>query len=144
MTADDNKGTIRAWVEAAWNRGEIDGHDHLYAPSYAAPFLPPPFPQNFDGLKAFIRHFRAGMPDFRLEIEEMVAEGDRVAWRMTASGTQTGEFLGFPPTGRSARIEGHVLSRFEHGKWAEDHAVWDALGLLQQLGHIPVPQPAGA
>lgn len=140
MGTDENKNTVRAWVDAAWNRGEVDGHDDIYAPSYDPAFMQPPFSRDLDGLKAFIRHFRSGMPDFHLAIEEMVAEGDQVAWRIVATGTQTGEFLGFPPTGNSARIGGLILSRFENGKWAQDYAQWDALGLLQQLGLIPTPQ----
>lgn len=144
MGTQQHKDIIRAWVAAAWNRGEVDAHDDLYAATYHPAFLQDPFPQSFDGLKAFIRHFRSAMPDLHLSVEEMVAEGDWVAWRMVATGTQTGELFGFPPTGKSARIGGLILSRFEDGKWAEDHAQWDALGLLQQLGLIPAPAGVGA
>lgn len=144
MGTQENKNTIRTWVEDAWNRGEVDAHDDMYAPSYNPAFLQEPFPNNLDGLKAFIRHFRTGMPDLHLEIEDMVAEGDRVAWRIVAAGTQTGELFSFPPTGQAARVGGIILSRFEDGKWAEDHAQWDALGLMQQLGLIPAPEGAGA
>ena len=79
-----------------------------------------------------------------MEIEEVVADGNIVVWRIISTGTQTGELFGFPPTGRTARVEGIVMSRFENGKWAEDHAQWDALGMMQQLGLIPAPAGVGA
>jgi steroid delta-isomerase-like uncharacterized protein len=140
-----NKDTIRTWVETAWNRGEVDTLDDIYAPTYNPVFLQgQPFPQNLEGLKAFIRHFRTGMPDLHFEIEDMVAEGDKVAWRLVSTGTQTGELLGVPPTGKSARVGAMIFSRFEDGKWAEDYVEWDTLGMLQQLGAIPVPEGAGA
>jgi steroid delta-isomerase-like uncharacterized protein len=139
MGTHENINTICTWVEDAWNGGRVDAHDDMYAPNYYPAFLQPPFPQNLDGLKAFIRHFRSAMPDFHLQIEVVVAEGDKVAWRIVATGTQHGELFGFPPTGKSARVDGLVLSRFENGKWAQDYASWDALGMLQQLSLIPEP-----
>jgi len=90
-----------------------------------------------EGLKQFITVFRTGFPDLHFTIEDMIAEGDRVVWRYTARGTQRGELMGIPPTGKQATVTGMVCSRFANGKWAEDWSNFDALGMLQQLGVIP-------
>jgi predicted ester cyclase len=79
-----------------------------------------------------------------MTIEDIVAEGDRVAIRFTAGGTQDGELFGIPPTHRRGIVPGMIFARFEDGKWAEDSFVWDQFGMLQPLGVIPQPETATA
>jgi predicted ester cyclase len=67
----------------------------------------------------------------------MMAEGDKVVWRWCITGTHAGELMGIPPTGKSIKISGIVISRFANGKWAEDYVNWDTLGMLQQIGVVP-------
>jgi predicted ester cyclase len=76
-------------------------------------------------------------PNLSHTIEDMLAEGDRVAVRLTARGTHTGEFMGIPPTGKQVTVTGTVICRIAEGKIQEDWFNSDALGLLQQLGVIP-------
>lgn len=73
----------------------------------------------------------------------MVAEGDTVAWRITARGTHKGALMGIPPTDKPATISAIIVSRFVDGKWTEDWANIDMLGMLQQIGAIPAPGQAG-
>ena len=73
----------------------------------------------------------------------MVAEGDLVAYRATLSGTHRGELLGMPPTGRAFRVQHMHMLRMRDGRACEHWAVRDDLGMLQQLGIIPAPAPAG-
>jgi predicted ester cyclase len=114
--------------------------DELYSPAYVSHSLPPGFPPTVEGLKAFIRALREGLPDLRCPVEEVVGEGDRVAGRFSLRGTHTGTLLGIPPTGKPVDVGVMVIARFdEAGKWAEDWNSWDQLGLLQQLGAIPAP-----
>lgn len=92
--------------------------------------------------------FRRAFPDLRYTIEEMVAEGDRVAMRWVVEGTHTGEYFGFPPTGKRVVFKGTEIVRFSQGKVAERWVNWDTLGLFQQLGIIPefsqlLPRPKG-
>jgi predicted ester cyclase len=68
----------------------------------------------------------------------MIAEGDKVVWRWRITGTHRGELNGIPPTGKPISITGIVISRFAGGKWAEDYVNWDTLGMLQQIGVVPV------
>ena len=70
----------------------------------------------------------------------MVADGDRVVLRWTARGTNTGEMMGMPATGKPATVTGIIVNRLAAGKIAEGWGNFDALGMLQQLGVIPTPE----
>ncbi len=85
---------------------------------------------------------RTAMPDLQFTIEDMVAEGDKVVWRWTVRGTQTGPLMGLPPTGKRATVTGIIISRFANGKWQEDYNNWDTFGMLKQMGVIPAPEAA--
>ena len=140
MSAEQNKSIVYRWVEEAWNQGNFSSARTLYPADYQlhddtlpAPVIGP------DGICEFVRGFRTGAPDIRLSIEQVVAEGNFVAWSFRVKATQTGMLLGIPPTNRQISITGMVLSRFENGKWVEDHANWDVFTMLRQLGVIPQP-----
>jgi steroid delta-isomerase-like uncharacterized protein len=75
--------------------------------------------------------------DLRHTIEDMVAEGDKVATRMTSRGTHTGDFRGIAPTGKQFTVTGMDLFRIADGKIAEQWTNLDTLGVLQQLGVLP-------
>jgi len=80
----------------------------------------------------------AAMPDYNVSIDDLIAEGDRVAARFTMRGTHTGaDFLGLPASGRKINVTGISIFRIADGKIAEHWANEDALGLLQQLGAMP-------
>jgi len=136
MSAEENKATIRRWVEEAWNTGNFASADGMYGKNYI--FHDPDRPLHGpEGISQFVTMFRAGFPDLHLTIEDMIAEGDKVAWRFTARGTHKGELMGIPPTGKQVTVTAMVCSRFAGGKWEEDWSNFDALGMLQQFGVIP-------
>jgi predicted ester cyclase len=87
-TADRNKATVRRLVEEVLNGGRLEVIDELYAPGLAA------------GARDWIAPFRASFPDVRMEIIELIAEGETVAGHFTCSATHTGTWPGHPPTGR--------------------------------------------
>jgi steroid delta-isomerase-like uncharacterized protein len=143
MTAEDNAATYRRWFDEGCSRGNVDLVDALYAPDYVTHALGPDFPPTREGLKQFIHALREGLPDLRCPVEEVVAEGDRVAGRFSLKGTHRGTLLGIPATGKSVDVGVMVIARFDAaGKWVEDWASWDQLGLLQQLGIVPAPAAA--
>jgi len=90
-----------------------------------------------EGLKQLITAYRTGFPDLHVLIEDMVAEEDKVASRFIVRGTHKGELMGIPPTGKQVTVSSILISRFADGKWAEDWANYDALGMMQQIGAIP-------
>jgi steroid delta-isomerase-like uncharacterized protein len=97
--------------------------------------------QGIEIAKAFLCMMRVAFPDSRFDLEDLVAEGDKVVARVSVSGTQRGPMLGLAPTGKRVRTTGIEVFRFEDGKMAEHWATFDALGMLQQLGLRPMPGP---
>ena len=143
MTLEDNAATYRRWFDEGCSRGNVDLADELYTPDYVTHSLGPDFAPTLEGLKTFIRALREGMPDLDCAVEEVVAEGDRVAGRLTLRGTHTGTLLGIPASGKRGVAGLMVIARFDTaGKWVEDWASWDQLGLLQQLGVVPATATA--
>jgi steroid delta-isomerase-like uncharacterized protein len=86
--------------------------------------------------------FLAAFPDTEYTVEQQVDEGDYVVTRWTARGTQSGELMGIPPTGKTVEVTGIAIDRFSDGKIAESWGNWDTMGLLQQLGAVPQTQAA--
>ena len=80
---------------------------------------------------------RAGFPDIQWALEEMVAEGDKVAARFTMRGTHRGTFFGVPPTGKTIAVQATNFYRLSGGQFVEEHGQPDMLGLLQQIGAVP-------
>jgi len=82
---------------------------------------------------------RIGFPDIHWTAEETIASGDKVVSRFKWTGTQRGEFLGIPATGRKVTVPGVVIDRLNDGKMADSRILMDTLGMMQQLGVIPRP-----
>ena len=137
MPAEENKASIRRYVEEAWNKGNVDIMDELMAAHYARHMAISAPPLTRDGQKQRILGFRRAFPDLRLTIEDMVAEGEKVSFRLTLRGTHQGEFMHVPPTGKQIVVGAVDVARFEDGKVVEQWGQTDMLGLLQQLGAIP-------
>ena len=138
MPTEQNAANYRRWFEEGCSQGNIDLADDLYSTDYVTHALGPNFAPTLQGLKLFIRALRDGMPDLRIPLEDVIAEGDRVAGRLSLHGTHAGTLLGIPPTGKQVNAGLMVIARFdENGKWVEDWANWDQLGTLQQLGVVP-------
>jgi steroid delta-isomerase-like uncharacterized protein len=137
----ENEATVRRWVEEGCNNGDLAMVDTHYAPDYVG-HGPGSDIVGEAAFRQFIRSWHTGFPDFHMALQDLIATGDQVAWRFILTGTHQGEFNGIPPTGRTMRSTGIVITRFADGKWAEDYIAFDLLGLLQQLGAIPAPTAA--
>ena len=143
MAEADNAATFRRWFDEGCSQGNVDLADALYSPDYVTHAVGPDLPPTLEGLKMFIRALRQGIPDLQCPMDQVVAEGDRVAGRFALRGTHDGPLFGIPATGKAVNVGVMVIARFdEAGKWVEDWASWDRLGLLQQLGAIPAPAAA--
>jgi predicted ester cyclase len=140
MTPEQNKTIVRRIPEEVFNQGNLDVADELFAPDYIehAEF-PPGLPSSLPGFKQFVTLVRTAFPDFRYTIEDEIAEGDKVVARLTASGTQKGEFLGIPATGKQATWTEIHICRMADGQLVEHWVEVDNLGMLQQLGVAPMP-----
>ena len=137
MSAEANKAAICHYIEEAWNKGNVDIMDELMAAHYARHMAISAPPLTREGQKQRILGFRRAFPDLRLTIEDMVAEGEKVSFRLTLRGTHRGEFMRVPPTGKQIVVGAVDVARFEDGKVVEQWGQTDLLGWLQQLGAIP-------
>ena len=139
MSAEENKATVRRFVDEVQSGGNIDAIDELCSPEFVNHSAPPGVPSNCDGVKLVTAMFRQAFPDSYFTVEEMVAEGDKVATRKTFHGTHQGEFMGIPPTGQQVSIGLIDIVRIADGQVVEHWSIGDNLGMMQQLGVIPQP-----
>ncbi len=140
MSAEENKDIVRRFW-GVWEEGNIDLVDELLAPDYVnrTPATPNQ-PTGPEGVKGVVSMFRSGIPDLRVVIEDMIADGDKVAVRYTLEGTHEGELFGVPPTGQRLTIKSIAIERVSDGKIREHWRVTDSLDMMQQLGVIPSPE----
>jgi len=138
VTADieANKAIVLR-AEEFWNTGNMAIADEVYSADFVNHDPTAPDVVDLESYKGFAAAVRAGMPDFHVTSQDMVAEGDKVAGRWTVTGTQTGELVGIPPTGIQARWTGITIYRFADGKVVEAWWSKDLQGALEQLGVIP-------
>ena len=140
-TSEENKALVRRY-QAAYNTNQLDDLDPVVAADIQTPAMLPGFPPGLEGIKQLHRMTVDAWPDVHVTIEDLIAEGDRVAARVTVSATPQKEAFGVRPTGKSFRISGLYIVRIKDGKIAEHHGVEDALGIAQQLGLMPAPGSA--
>ena len=136
MSAEDNKALVRRYLEEVWHKGNIGAVDAFLAPNYRRYLSPTAAPLTPDGQRERVAGFRAAFPDIQLTIEDMFAEGDRVAFRSTMRGTHQGVFQGIAPTGRQVTVSLIDVVRVEHGKLVEHWGGPDLWDLIQQLGAV--------
>jgi steroid delta-isomerase-like uncharacterized protein len=142
VSAEENKEIVRRFW-GVWEEGNIGLVDELVGSDYVnhSPGMPDQ-PEGPEGIKAVVNMFRGGMPDLRVVIEDVIAEGEKVMMRYRIEGTHEGELFGVPPTGRRVSIESITVERVSGGKIREHWRVTDTLDMMQQLGAIPAPENA--
>lgn len=141
---DNNKAAVRRYYDEVLNQRHIDLIDELAIEDYVEH---DPFPGQGNGradLKARARLLLSAFNPLRFTVEDMIAEGDRVVVRWSNTGTHSGNFIGIPPTGKTATTAGIDIHVVRDGRMAEHWHVVDQLAMLQQLGLIPQPEGAGA
>lgn len=143
MSTQDNKDLVRRWWEALNQRTAPQIIDETYASDYILhdPSLAEPV-QGVDGVREFVTSVLAAFPDAHYTIESLIGEGDRVAQQISVRGTHKAEFQGIPATGKTIAVWVMVISRIANGKIVEEWQMFDALGMLKQMGVIPEESPA--
>lgn len=140
-TVARNREIGRRVLLEIWSEGRLDLVDELYAPDYIDHVNRGPEPAEVHGpggLKDAVTLFRAAFPDLRYTIDDEMAERDLVMTRFSARGTHLGPFLGAEPTGKAIAYTGMDVNRIVDRRIVESWVQYDALGLLQQLGLVPV------
>ncbi len=136
--SEQNTTTIQTWIDEAINRGNVAVVDELAHPDYIYR-NPAEELRGTEAIKGLFAAYRTGFPDFHVQVDERVADGDRIIQAFTLTGTHRGEFLGIPATGRAIKVHGFVFSRFVDGKLVEEWEVIDQLSFLEQLGAVELP-----
>jgi steroid delta-isomerase-like uncharacterized protein len=138
--SEQNKAIVQRFIDEVWNNRNYDLVEEIFAEDHVnhdpADANPTGGPR---GARDFVETLHASFPDARIEIDDIIAEGDRVVIRWHSSGTHQGELMGIPASGRRAHTTGIGIDRIVDGKIVESWTNWDTLGLLAQIGALPSP-----
>lgn len=140
MNTEQNKALVLRFVEEGINQADMNIFDELVAEDVADHYSPPGLLLGRAGWKLNRQMFLAAFPDGRWEIADVMAEGELVAVRAPFSGTHLGEFMGIPPTGRRVAIGSIHICRVVDGQVVEHWGNGDDVGMLRQLGVMPMPE----
>lgn len=132
-----NQEVVRLVCEEVWGKGNVTLVEELYAENFVNLNPTPGVPADREGVKMEIAAYSQAFPDMQTTVDEIVSEGDKVVARYTIRGTNTGELMGIPATGKTAEITGISMIRLENGKVVEEFSLADMMGLFQQLGLAP-------
>lgn len=139
--AQTNKALVQRVVDEIWNRGNLDLTDELFAPDFVNDDPNPGAATDLNGYEEWVARWRSAFPDFHIEVHDLVAERNKVAARLTATGTHQGDFLGIPATSTRVTMKIINLYRLDSGRVVEVYRSYDLLGLGQQLGYFgPLPE----
>ena len=138
MSEQHNKQIVDEFIQALFTRGELDAVDRYLSPDFVNhdPTFPDQ-PGDRESMRSASEVIRAAFPDWRSDLEELIAQGDKVVERFTASGTHQGEIMGIAPTGRTVTLPGINIFRLQDGKIVERWGKLDMLGFMRQLGALP-------
>lgn len=136
----DHAATMRRCYDLL-NAGDIDGFGAFLADDFVEHEQTPGLAPTKDGVLEFFRMYRAAFPDLRFDPQDVIASGDKVVVRVRATGTNTGDFMGMPATGKSMDIQLIDIVRFDDAGLGREHwGVADVMTMMQQLGVVPMPE----
>lgn len=149
MTPAQNKEIVQRYLERAWGNGDWATAEEVVDENaiFHDQVREGDFPPGREGIRVAMDRISTGIPDYAMEIDDIVVEGDMVVIRWSATGTHAGDFNGFPATGRVATLYAISMVRMKDGRIIEGWQEADRLGLAQQLGIMPksaMPRPLAA
>ena len=134
---DKNNPLYRFYHEVI-NEKRLSVLDELYAPGYVNHIAPFGLESDVEGVKALIAEQIAAFPDWHISVDYVIQQGDKYIVRWTLTGTHTGDYFGYKPTGKTFKISGVDIETIVDGKITEHDGAEDMLGLLQQIGAVPL------
>jgi steroid delta-isomerase-like uncharacterized protein len=135
MAIEENKKIVQRYQEI-YNLNDLDALGEVVSQDLRTPKIMAGIPTGIEGAKAAHRIMLAAFPDYQTIIDDLFSEGDKVAARISMSGTNTGSFLGIPATGKHVSFTGIYIARIADGKIVEHWGEEDSVSLLQQLGAL--------
>jgi steroid delta-isomerase-like uncharacterized protein len=142
MSANQNKAVVRRMNMEFIQDRKLEVADEILADRFINHTPTPGLSAGKDGVRAFFEIMWHAFPDLKVEIFDQIAEGATVTTRKAFHATHTGDFMGIPPTGKRVQIDVIDVIRLEDGRFTEHWAVVDQMGLMQQLGVIPMQGPS--
>lgn len=143
MDKKKNKDTVRRYYEQVWNQFNLAAIDEIFAPDYRAVNAPPWRKPGLQGLRQFIEDNYRMFPDLKNHVDDLVAEGNKVAVRFSGGGTHKGDLVGpvglVPATNRKVTWRGIMIFEFRDGKIIESNGITNNMELMQQLGAVRSP-----
>ena len=139
--SEQNKAVVRGFLDGVIGNKDVSRSrfEEFVAPNVVPHHLPPGFSQDAEGWRGIMSMFFIAFPDLQISVEDMVAEGDRVALRWTAQATHSGDFMDISATAQRVSFTGMIINRISGGKIAEHWEEIDMMSLMQQIGAIPAP-----
>lgn len=137
-----NKELIRQVIAEGVNTGDLEYFRNILASDYSRhsqATTEMPEMRGVEAMLTFLKTQYAAFPDYHEEIDLMIAEGDKVAYITTGTGTHTGPLGEIPPTGKRMGVVNFVVQRIQNGRVAETWIGWDNMAALSQLGLFPPP-----
>ena len=136
----DLKQNLQRLIDEAYNQGNLAVLDELIDPGYRRYQPPMKKVEGAADYRTFIEEVRAAYTNFRMDIEEILTDGDKTVTRIVLSGKHTGKTptIQAPPTGREVAMKGCTVSTWKDGKVVEEWAYNDYMGLTQQFGVMPL------
>ncbi len=134
MSPEENKALIRSFWEELYVKGNLAVIDQFVASDVIDHNPLPGQGPGVEGARQLFARFRTAFPDAQISIEDIVAEGDKVAIRTSVCATHRGNFMGIAPTGKTVSTSGIEIIRIASGKMVERWGISDDLGLMRQLG----------
>ncbi len=133
-TLEANKALVRRNFEVIWTQCNLEVADEIIDPHYVGHIAA--LPDTVRGVETFkqvVMLYHLSAPDIRFEIQDQLAEGDKVATRWIAHGTHQGEFMGIAPSGQRMSVTGMSFHRIENDRIQESWDDWDALSMLRNM-----------
>ena len=127
-----NGTIVQRYVNEILNQGKLSAADEIIGEGFVDP-AGAPGEKGPESLKKVIASFRTIFPDLAVTIDEMVVDGEYIAWKWTATGTHGAAMFGIPPTGKQVTFSGIIVDTIQNGKIVERQGVWDRMGLKEQI-----------
>jgi steroid delta-isomerase-like uncharacterized protein len=137
---EQNKSIVRRFWEEVFNGRKLTLIDELFTTDWVYHGVAGQKLYGQEGLKQFLTLYYHAFPDIQVDVENLIAEGDKVVSHVTSRGTHQGELMGIAPTGKQVTVPVICISRFANNKIVEDWEIIDLFGMLQQLDVIPSPE----
>jgi steroid delta-isomerase-like uncharacterized protein len=141
--SEQNKAVVRRIIEEHWNRKNPSLVAELFSTNCALSTPDGPL-QGQEGASLLYNAYATAFPDFRVGVDDTIADGNKVVVRYTFTGTQKGPLAAVPASGRQVSVKGIVIFRLMGAMVDDVHFVWDKFALLQQIGALPASGPAAA